>query len=122
MGYGTLLLTLALLVVVMLIFAYGLNYRRAYVRSLEFMAKEFERQEAAILAQYCPYPHCDANVLHAPGHCVICDEFPADQQDRIERAINFTGEHFSHKMLCPSEQARPLGIINLWHGNTPWSY
>lgn len=65
-------------------------------------------------------PHCDANVLHAPGECVYCDMYPDRQKRRVESAVNFTGEHLSHKTSCPSEVVRPLAIINKWPGNRPY--
>lgn len=63
------------------------------------------------------YPHCDANVLHAPGECIYCDHYPIAQKLRIEQKINFTGHYDPDKVLCPAERSRPLDTINRWHGN-----
>lgn len=61
-----------------------------------------------------PFPHCDSNVLHAPGECVYCDMYPQEQQQRITNGINFTGHG-----LDPATEARPLEIVNRWYGNVP---
>jgi hypothetical protein len=37
-----------------------------------------------------PYPHCNAEVLHAPGECVYCDGFPSRQQARLSSGGAFT--------------------------------
>ena len=68
------------------------------------------------------FPHCDSNVLHAPGKCKYCDEFPADQQQRVWNGINFTDEYDPEKELCPSMKYRTPDIINKWPGNTPNGY
>lgn len=72
------------------------------------------------------YPHCDSKVLHAPGKCVFCDEYPDAQADRVINNIAFTGEdvwpedgRVQPKAQCPAEAARPLGDINKWGGNRP---
>lgn len=48
-----------------------------------------------------PYPHCNAEVLHAPGRCVYCDAFPERQRMREAGGGGFT----------PDE-------ANGWSGNT----
>lgn len=68
--------------------------------------------------------HCDSLVVHKPGNCEICDTYAADlQQERIDRGINFTGEHDKNKEGCPSELRRPLDTIYKWPRNReqPWS-
>ena len=37
-------------------------------------------------------PHCDPRVLHEPGKCMHCDNFPSWQELRQLWNINFTGE------------------------------
>jgi hypothetical protein len=65
-------------------------------------------------------PHCDQNVLHAPGECKICDEYAAPaQQDRIARKINFTNHFDADKSPCPSWIDRGQAA-SLWEGNAPW--
>jgi hypothetical protein len=63
------------------------------------------------------FPHCDSNVLHRPGACVYCDEFPQRQLDRRMRRINFTGENKPDRSPCPSTATRPLEVIERWPGN-----
>lgn len=62
-------------------------------------------------------PHCDMKVLHAPGECEYCDHYPHYQALRDLWQINFTGHHDADKAVCPSEQARPLEVIESWPGN-----
>lgn len=40
----------------------------------------------------CDWPHCDPRILHEPGKCVACDEFPDLQHHRKAWQICFTGE------------------------------
>ena len=61
---------------------------------------------------HAPFPHCDSNVLHAPGECEYCDLYPAEQHARIRLGINFTGHGAD-----PATDLRPLDIINRWPGN-----
>lgn len=72
------------------------------------------------------FPHCDSRVLHAPGECEFCDEYPEWQKAREVWNIAFTGhsndksKYFDEPLIpCPSEQARPLEVINRWSGNVP---
>lgn len=59
-----------------------------------------------------PYPHCDSNVLHAPGECEYCDHYPVEQQARVTAGTPFTGHGAD-----PATAVRPLETINLWPGN-----
>ena len=45
------------------------------------------------------FAHCDMNVLHAPGICWACDEFPNMQQQRKDNKINFTDEDDPKKAM-----------------------
>lgn len=65
------------------------------------------------------FPHCDSNVLHAPGTCRFCDMSPQLQLGRSAAHVNFTGEHDPEKLPCPAENYRPLDTINQWAGNIP---
>lgn len=65
------------------------------------------------------FPHCDSNVLHAPGECVYCDGQPGLQSLRERLGINFTGHYDEDKEPCPAEMHRDLDTINRWPGNTP---
>jgi hypothetical protein len=60
------------------------------------------------------FPHCDSNVLHAPGECDHCDHYPEAQDARMRGGINFTGHG-----LDPATAKRPLETINRWGGNIP---
>lgn len=64
-----------------------------------------------------PFPHCDPKVLHAPGKCEYCDEYPAMQEERKLDGVNFTGEYNSALKPCPAEAERPLAVIDKWSGN-----
>lgn len=37
-----------------------------------------------------PYPHCNSEVLHAPGTCTFCDLFPERQAMRSASGTPFT--------------------------------
>lgn len=63
------------------------------------------------------FPHCDQNVLHAPGACVYCDKYPEAQMKRIEDYINFTGGDDPNASPCPSLRYRALEVIERWPGN-----
>jgi len=65
------------------------------------------------------FPHCDDKVLHAPGECRFCDDFPDLQRERLFQGINFTGHQESGFLPCPAEERRSLDIINAWGGNRP---
>lgn len=65
------------------------------------------------------FPHCDSNVLHAPGECKYCDMHPQEQIQRAFSGINFTGHYDDDKELCPAERVRPIDTIEKWHGNVP---
>jgi hypothetical protein len=62
-------------------------------------------------------PHCDQRVLHAPGECDHCDEYPELQDAREMWGINYTGHRDEDKLMCPAEMHRVLGTINQWPGN-----
>lgn len=66
-------------------------------------------------------PHCDQRVLHAPGDCDTCDDFPLLQKARQVWGIAFTGQPTSREapQPCPSDAARGIGKAHAWHGNTP---
>lgn len=64
-------------------------------------------------------PHCDLNVLHAPGMCQVCDLFPELQRARHEANVNFTGENDPSKDPCPATLVRDLQKIERWPGNVP---
>lgn len=66
---------------------------------------------------YTSQPHMDEYVLHSPGSCKYCDRYPKAQNQRIKDGINFTAEHDPDKDTCMSEIARPLHVIEMWHGN-----
>lgn len=67
-------------------------------------------------------PHCDSTVLHAPGECHYCDDYPQWQEARRVWGIAFTGREAEGGQLpCPSEVRRPGGVSQLWHGNRPAS-
>lgn len=66
-------------------------------------------------------PHCDARVLHAPGECRFCDEYPLLQKAREVWGIAFTGRGLDGHaaILCPSDMARGVGGAHTWPGNRP---
>ena len=60
----------------------------------------FDREGNKVIRAFSP--HCDANVLHAPGTCRYCDAYSDRQDTRIACGINFTGENDPNKLPCPS--------------------
>lgn len=62
-------------------------------------------------------PHCDSSVLHAPGECEFCDEYPDFQHYRVVARINFSGHYDRNKAPCPSTFFRPEATIDKWGGN-----
>ena len=67
------------------------------------------------------YPHCDPDVLHAPGTCRHCDMYPDRQAARMGLRINFTGGNVAGRSRCPSEGKRSRREIHAWPGNRPQS-
>ena len=65
-------------------------------------------------------PHCDPSILHAPGKCDACDQYPDWQQMRDVQQINFTGSHDTGKAPCPSVYFRRASDRDQWSGNLPW--
>ncbi len=65
-------------------------------------------------------PHCDADVCHAPGECVWCDETPGWQDRRRASGYAFTGhEPTASQSPCPSDARRGFGGAHVWPGNRP---
>lgn len=38
----------------------------------------------------CEFPHCNSEVLHAPGQCYYCDQYPSRQAVRSESGPPFS--------------------------------
>lgn len=65
-------------------------------------------------------PHCDADVVHAPGECVFCDVTPGLQESRAADGIAYTGhEPVGDQLPCPSDARRGLAGAHVWGGNRP---
>lgn len=63
-------------------------------------------------------PHCDELILHAPGECDVCDQYPDWQRLRRMWGVAFTGhEPIGNELGCPAERRRRYSILNLWPGN-----
>lgn len=62
-------------------------------------------------------PHCDSSILHAPGECVYCDQYPDWQEMREIARINFTGKDDPGKAPCPSLYFRSAEVRDRWGGN-----
>jgi hypothetical protein len=62
-------------------------------------------------------PHCDQTVLHAPGECEHCDEYPDWQELRELWRMNFTGQDDYEKAPDPAIWFRDPEIIEKWFGN-----
>ena len=71
------------------------------------------------MTEMSQFPHCDSKVLHAPGLCTYCDQYPDWQQLRVTWGMNFTGTYVEGFTLCPSQQDRSIDIIQRWGGNRP---
>jgi hypothetical protein len=85
--------------------------------------------QAPAVALFCTpdtMPHCDARVLHAPGDCVFCDNYPQWQDYRILTGVKFTGQAVTYgddwSTPCPSDFHRGTGGAHVWPGNTPEGY
>jgi hypothetical protein len=65
------------------------------------------------------FPHCDSNILHAPGVCIYCDKFPDAQLARIKNGVNFTGEYHEALRPDPATQQRSQETMEKWPGNVP---
>jgi GTP cyclohydrolase I len=63
-----------------------------------------------------PFPHCDERVLHSPGSCTYCDEYPDKQNDRILQNVNFTDTDDPKRKPCPAREARGE-TVDYWPGN-----
>jgi hypothetical protein len=65
-------------------------------------------------------PHCDQDVLHAPGECEYCDKNPGWQLLRKLWGVAFTGHPPANGELpCPSDHRRGTGQAHVWGGNRP---
>jgi len=68
-------------------------------------------------------PHCDSQILHEPGACEYCDEYPDWQHYRVVARIAFTGtdEELGSEKLglapCPSTRFRKPETRDRWYGN-----
>lgn len=62
-----------------------------------------KKAEAYEFSNHSPgiqYPHCNTEVLHAPGQCKYCDKYPDWQQVRIKKGEPFANDDDT-----------------MWHGN-----
>ena len=66
-------------------------------------------------------PHCDGRVLHSPGLCPYCDNYPDDQHKRLDNDIPFTDQLKDDEPLLPGED-RTAGSSRSWPGNRPEGY
>lgn len=62
-------------------------------------------------------PHCDQSILHAPGACRFCDEYPDWQAYRTVARIAFTGQDDEGLAPCPSTTFRSAEVRDRWGGN-----
>lgn len=46
--------------------------------------------EGIINGKHYEYPHCNSEVLHAPGECHYCDAYPQRQRVRAASGTSFT--------------------------------
>jgi hypothetical protein len=67
------------------------------------------------------FPHCDSRILHAPGECTYCDQYPEWQDLRKVWGINFTGKTEPSLQPCPADKARG-GSHKMWYGNVAYAY
>jgi hypothetical protein len=66
------------------------------------------------------FPHCDAQVLHAPGECGYCDDRADWQALRLVWGVAFTGhEPLAGQTSCPSDARRGVAGAHVWPGNQP---
>lgn len=71
-------------------------------------------------------PHCDSSILHAPGACEYCDEYPDWQEYRKIARIAFSGTEdetgSSGLAPCPSTFFRAPEQRDAWGGNRTTGY
>jgi hypothetical protein len=87
------------------------------VERLERAYQAFARQRYASTG-VCG-PHCDDQVLHAPGECEYCDGYAELQAARERIGVNFTGHGDASKRPCFAERRRPVETIHRWGGSAP---
>lgn len=73
------------------------------------------------------FAHCDQRILHAPGECPFCDEYPVAQALRVQWGIAFSGQQPTDEqpLPCPADAAVAAGRrgdYNQWPGNRPEGY
>lgn len=84
--------------------------------------EEFDYNPPRVDGFAMPMAHCDQLILHAPGECQYCDHYPDAQRLRDWWQINFTGEHDTRKLPCPSTLRRTDEVRDLWGGNRALGY
>lgn len=62
-------------------------------------------------------PHCDSRILHSPGACEYCDQYPEWQQARVVWRMNFSDTSDPELLPCPSTTTRSAAVRDLWGGN-----
>lgn len=70
----------------------------------------------ALAAEMKMVPHCDSRLLHSPGTCVACDEFPTAQVFRKLVGLKFTDQMDENEAVLPGMD-RTVGSATRWGGN-----
>lgn len=113
---GVIIVLFVLLILVGWVHDWRVAQRRMLEDRLEGLRAETKNANAVYTTR-APSPHCDMNVLHAPGECVYCDNYPDFQAARIRDNINFTGKTNPNLKPCPATMKRTLERIERWPGN-----
>jgi len=100
--------------------AFYVRWRKKHAPTPEDDAELIDQLDDRAMYQEAPesaFPHCDGLILHAPGECGYCDEYPRAQADRLRNHVSFTGASRFGWRICPSEERRHLEKIEKWPGN-----
>lgn len=87
-----------------------------YKEEMSSFTPELDRATEQVHSDGTLFPHCDMRILHAPGQCDVCDQYPRWKALREIWNVNYTNQNNPKKTKCPAEAIRG-DLVNHWHGN-----